>query len=93
MQYQRVKPRKNHDHNGTKYLYDSEISGYENLAFAIVHQAKLDAERLGGNDCVRYKYQWIRKDELIRFFESAWCDTLLGRSNITGADIKEKLGL
>lgn len=92
MYHYRVKPRKQHDNN-KKYHYDSDLSGYVNLAMAVVHQAKNDAEHLQGKEVRYFQNEWIRKSELIHFFESAWCDTLLGHTNFTGLDIKEKLGL
>lgn len=92
MSHYRVKPRKCYDRH-SKFICDPEMSGYENLAMAIVHQAKTDAERLKGEEKVWTENRWIKKSELIRFFESAWCDTLLGRTNLSGRDIKEKIGL
>ena len=87
----RVKARKVRAYK-TPEEYD--LSPHENLAVAIVRQAVTDAQTLmdggkfwgiGGNN--------VGKWELLNFFCSRWCGTLLGTTDLDGEEIAERIGL
>ena len=74
-------------------IIDENIVGYEGLAFGIVTQAVADARTIQAgkefhNPCVP-----ITTQSLINFFESRWCDMLLGTTDLTGHDLRKKVGI
>lgn len=84
-----VKPKKPRQHR-TPQEYD--LSPHENLALAIVVQAIADTRTLlaggtpkGGGICSPH--------ELLNFFKSQWCGTLLGTTEMQGDEIAERVGL
>ena len=95
MAIKRINPRKAFEQNGIRKKPDAyaELGTYENLAAAIVLQAKQDAERLKGRECARLENQWVMASELIHFFESSWCQTLLGSTTLSSKEIREKVGI
>ena len=90
---ERVKPRKQPMGAINKFYGDPELEPFQNLAAAIVIQAKQDARRLNGKDKAYLENQWITAKELIRFFESAWCSMLLGDTELEGSDIRKMVGI
>ena len=86
----RVKPRRG------RPTFEAEFDGYphENLAAAIVNQAVSDAEDLvAGKLRNPYVKGSTSKWELINFFRSKWCATLLGCTNLDGEEIIERMHL
>lgn len=91
---ERVKPRKQPLTGAKNKFYgDPELEPYQNLAAAIVVQAKQDAKRLNGQSEAILENQRITAKELIRFFESAWCSMLLGDTELDGSDIRKMVGI
>lgn len=68
---------------------------HENLAAAIVYQAVKDAQDVVSGRTPRNPYQAgvVSKWELINFFRSKWCATLLSCTNLTGEEIIERTRL
>ncbi len=91
---ERVKPRKQ-PLTGVKNKFygDPELEPLQNLAAAIVVQAKQDAKRLDGREKAYLDNQWVTAKELVRFFESAWCSMLLGDTELEGRDIRKMVGI
>lgn len=86
----RVKPRRG------RPTMESEFDGlpHENLAAAIVNQAVKDAEDLArGKLRVPLSRAGTSKWELINFFRSKWCATLLGCTDLDGEQIIERVHL
>lgn len=89
-----VKPCKQPISGAIKKFYgDPELEPYQNLAAAIVIQAKQDAKRLNGRKQAIMDNQLINSSELIRFFESAWCSMLLGDTALEGSEIRKLVGI
>ena len=86
-----VKPNRGHP------TVEMEFDGlpHENLAAAIVYQAVRDAQDLAvGKKPKVPQHAWIvSKWELINFFRSRWCATLLACTNLTGEEIIERTHL
>lgn len=77
---------------GGNFVCDTELTGYENLAAAIINRAVQDARRLEQRGAVSRGAPKYNKRELISFFESSWCDALLGSTGYTGHDIRKAVG-
>lgn len=63
---------------------------FDDLAFSIVLQAIDDYRLMKHLGIVKMKDedgQVISKKEIAEFFNSDWCDSLLGDMNVTGKDI------
>ena len=76
-------------------LDDTELRPYENLAMGIVAQAVTDSRKIlqGKKVYAQHGGQIIDQGELIHFFESRWCDVLLGTTDLTGHDIRRTVGI
>jgi hypothetical protein len=86
----RVKPKRGRPILGQEY--DGEP--HENLAVAIVNQAVKDAQDLAkGRLQMPLVAGSTSKWELINFFRSKWCGTLLGCTNVSGEEIIERMHL
>lgn len=87
----RVKPRKVKIHRNSA---EFECSPHENLALAIVAQtindarAMMDGRKVYASEGGGSVSEW----ELLNFFQSKWCDVLLGTTDLTGEDIAERIG-
>ena len=86
-----VKPRRPY----RQYKADPEAQPYENLAAAIVFQAVHDAKALKNGETMKAPNNTgiISKWELINFFRSKWCATLLGCTELSGEEIIERTGI
>ena len=85
----RVKPRRGRPI--PREEYDGEP--HENLAVAVVAQAVKDAQDLASGKLIPLVSVSASKWELINFFRSKWCDTLLGCTNVSGEEIIERMHL
>lgn len=84
-----VNPRKPRQYRAPQ---EYDLSPHENLALAIVVQAIVDTRTLlaggtpkGGGICSPH--------ELLNFFKSQWCGTLLGTTEMQGDEIAKRVGL
>lgn len=86
-----VKPRRPY----RQYRADPESPPMENLAAAIVYQAVQDAQALvqGNEFKAKNNAGLVTKWELINFFRSKWCATLLGCTELNGEEIIERTGI
>ena len=65
---------------GFKHIHGTERNNnnpYAHLAAAIIIQAWLDLKRLENSECTTMDSSMVNKWEIINFFRSKWCETLL----------------
>lgn len=77
-----------------KICNDPGFASYEALAAGIVAQAVADSKRLL-QEKQAYKTDGmnITQQELVLFFESSWCDILLGTTDLNGHRVREMVGI